>query len=116
MNAKQLAAIKNKLRLDRQVLEESLAANPDASGVVELDQTRQGRVSRIDAMQQQAMAQANQASGRRRLVAIDAALSRIEEGFYGQCAECGESIAAARLAARPEVRMCLECKAASEAP
>lgn len=98
----------------RRALQESLAVNPEAAEAVELDQTRQGRVSRMDAMQQQAMAVANRATGKARLVAIDAALARIAAGDYGECVECGEEIAAARLAAQPETRLCIVCKARSE--
>lgn len=108
------AELRNKLLSQQAALQESLAANPDATSAVELDQTRQGRLSRMDAMQQQAMAVANRASGRARLAAIEAALSRIETGEYGACLECGEEIAAARLAARPEARLCIVCKARSE--
>lgn len=106
--------LRKMLMKQRAGLLESLAANPDAAKTVELDQTRQGRVSRMDAMQQQAMAVANRASSRARLVAIDAALARMDAGNYGDCLECGEAIAAQRLAARPEARLCIACKARSE--
>lgn len=114
MSADQLEALRKQLLRERAAVEESLATNPDAAAVVELDQTRQGRVSRIDAMQQQAMAKASQESGRQRLAAMDAALARIAGGSYGDCEECGEPIGPARLAARPEARLCIECKAAGE--
>ncbi len=114
MCAVQLEALRKQLLRERDAVEVSLATNPDAAAVVELDQTRQGRVSRIDAMQQQAMAQASQESGRQRLAAIDAALARIAQGSYGDCEECGEPISPARLTVRPEARLCIECKAAGE--
>lgn len=114
MQAARLKNLRAKLLTARRAIEESLAANQDAAAVVELDQTRQGRVSRVDALQQQAMAQASQASGRQRLVAIDEALKRIDAGHYGDCEECGEPISAARLEAWPEARQCVECKAAGE--
>ena len=114
MRSVSLKIFREQLLGERAALAESLAANPDAAAVVELDQTRQGRVSRIDAIQQQAMAQASQESGRQRLAAIDAALARVEKGSYGDCEECGEPISPARLAARPEARLCIECKAAGE--
>ena len=107
-------ALRAQLVRQRTMLLESLAATPDAADTVELDQTRQGRLSRMDAMQQQAMAQANRSSKRTRLAAIEAALSRIDAGDYGECRECGEMIAAARLKARPEARLCIVCKTRSE--
>lgn len=41
---------------------------------------------------------------------IDAALARMDEGTYGTCARCGKEIPAARLEARPESILCVECK------
>ena len=51
-----------------------------AAETVELDQTRQGRLSRMDAMQQQAMAQAARQRSDKRLRDITAALRRLEDG------------------------------------
>ncbi|HYD48533.1 MAG TPA: TraR/DksA family transcriptional regulator [Terriglobales bacterium] len=46
---------------------------------------------------------------------IDAALQRIIDGEYGNCARCGEEIAPARLQAVPATPFCVECAAAEEA-
>lgn len=76
---------------------------------VALDQDSVGRLSRIDAMQVQAMALAQ---ARRRVTeraAIDAALSRIEQGEYGYCIRCGDDIAPARLAHNPAATTCIQC-------
>ncbi|MBZ8133044.1 TraR/DksA C4-type zinc finger protein [Afifella sp. IM 167] len=81
---------------------------------VELDQQGVGRLSRMDAMQVQAMAMA---SGRRRTQRIDAlkaALARLESGEYGYCAICEEPIAVKRLKADPAARLCLACAAFEE--
>ncbi|MDJ0652914.1 MAG: TraR/DksA family transcriptional regulator [Xanthomonadales bacterium] len=80
-----------------------------AAAVVELDQARVGRLSRMDAMQQQAMAQA--ARGRRdaELRAITQALARIESGEYGWCLACDEEIAAGRLQVDPAATLCIQC-------
>ncbi|CAN5831341.1 hypothetical protein BH23ACT4_BH23ACT4_10810 [soil metagenome] len=43
---------------------------------------------------------------------VDAALARIEEGKYGECANCGKDIATARLEARPASILCIDCKTA----
>jgi DnaK suppressor protein len=81
---------------------------------VELDQTRVGRVSRIDAMQAQAMSVA--AAGRRdqEIARIDSALVRMGEGEYGYCLECGREIASARLEIDPAASHCIECAASLE--
>lgn len=76
---------------------------------VALDQDSVGRLSRIDAMQVQAMALAQ---GRRRQSersAIDAALHRIDEDEFGYCLKCGNDIAPARLEHNPAVTTCIEC-------
>lgn len=46
---------------------------------------------------------------REAIVALKAALLRMEEGSYGVCVECGGAIAAARLEARPEATHCINC-------
>lgn len=45
---------------------------------------------------------------------VDVALAKIEEGTYGECEECGEQIAVARLLARPVAQLCIDCKTAQE--
>jgi DnaK suppressor protein len=45
---------------------------------------------------------------------IDAALRRLEEGSYGDCFECGEEIAEARLRALPFAVRCKDCEEARE--
>ena len=81
----------------------------DSKAVVELDQQSVGRLSRMDAMQQQAMAQAQERSRQRELVMIEAALTRIGDGEYGYCVECGEEIAEKRLRLNPAVALCIAC-------
>jgi DnaK suppressor protein len=92
------------------------AGNDDTTGTktVELDQTRVGRVSRIDAMQSQAMSVA--AAGRREqeIGRIDAALRRMDEGEYGYCLECGQEIGAARLEIDKAASHCVKCAARLE--
>lgn len=44
---------------------------------------------------------------------VDAALERIAEGTYGNCAECGKKIGQARIEFRPESIYCVNCKAKS---
>ncbi len=81
---------------------------------VELDQTRQGRLSRMDAMQGQAMAQASEARRGQQIVRLKAALERIGRGDFGECLECGEAIAEARLRNDPAVTLCIDCAGAKE--
>lgn len=85
------------------------ALGKEARAPVTLQQDSVGRLSRVDAMQQQAMAQAE---GRRRQAErtrIKAALERIEEDEWGWCATCGEQIAEGRLRNDPSVAVCVGC-------
>jgi RNA polymerase-binding transcription factor DksA len=48
------------------------------------------------------------------LTGVDAALARMREGTYGDCIDCGVSIAPARLAAYPTAQRCITCQDAFE--
>lgn len=85
------------------------AVMTQAARPVELDQARIGRVSRVDALQQQAMSKEFDRRRRLELQRIEAALKRIEDGDYGGCLSCGESIASQRLAVDPATPVCINC-------
>ncbi len=85
------------------------------SDVVELDQTTQGRLSRMDALQGQAMAQEVARRREAEIRRIDAALQRIEDGEYGYCVTCGEEVALKRLELDPATPNCIECARGEEA-
>ncbi len=76
---------------------------------VELDQQSVGRLSRMDAMQQQEMAQAEARRRTSDLARIDQALKPLEEDEYGWCAECGDPIAYGRLEIDPMATHCIGC-------
>lgn len=76
---------------------------------VALDQTRVGRLSRMDAMQSQAM---NQAAQRRRVTQIkrlEAAVQRIDSNDYGYCEICNDLIIEGRLLLDPAAEFCVQC-------
>ncbi len=85
-----------------------------AARTVELDQTRVGRLSRMDALQGQAMSQ--EAVRRRGLALqrINTALTAIDDDEYGYCRDCDASIALARLNIDPAARLCIACAEKSE--
>lgn len=85
------------------------AGSAVARGAVELDQSRVGRLSRTDALQQQAMALASAQRRQTGIVRIDAALARLARGGYGFCTSCDEAIAPARLAHDPATPVCIDC-------
>lgn len=43
------------------------------------------------------------------IASVKRALVRIEDGTYGECVRCGGEIASARLEARPEAALCIDC-------
>tara|TARA_E500000331_G_scaffold83039_1_gene78796 strand:+ start:1260 stop:1559 length:300 start_codon:yes stop_codon:yes gene_type:complete len=81
----------------------------ESAAPVELDQQVQGRLSRMDAIQGQAMAQATIERRRVEISQIDAALQRMEEDEFGYCVECGEDIAPKRLELNPAIARCVDC-------
>ena len=83
--------------------------NADSRDTVVLDQTSVGRLSRMDAMQQQAMAKATRQNRTTEIQAIKNALLRLEEGEYGYCEDCGEEIPAKRLELNPTAVRCVSC-------
>jgi len=104
-----LSAIRDKLETRRRLLGQLISDHQEEARPVELDQTRVGRVSRIEAIQDQEMAKE---TGRRReseVGRIDAALQRIVDGDYGYCQACGEEIAVGRLELDPTVSVCIDC-------
>ena len=80
---------------------------------VSLDQESVGRLSRMDAIQVQAMALAAQRRRQAEKGRIEAALRRLDEGEFGYCAACGEPIAEGRLKHDPSVAQCIGCAAGS---
>ncbi len=76
---------------------------------VELDQQSVGRLSRMDAIQQQAMATAQENRRNGRVRALDAAIRRIKEEEFGWCDSCGALIGLPRLDLDPTVMRCREC-------
>jgi len=104
----QLAAQKASLEQLRGDLQALLST--DDTQAVELDQSRQGRLSRMDAMQQQAMAKAKRQAFQGQLRQVLAALRRIDEDDYGYCLNCDQPIPLGRLEVRPEAELCLTCQ------
>jgi len=86
----------------------------ESAAIVELDQTKVGRLSRMDALQAQAMAKASSERRDQTLRDIEAALKRIDNDDYGFCEECGEAINPKRLEFDPTVLLCIDCASKAE--
>lgn len=103
------AHFRHKLLQARRELTELQGVRNDAAATVKLDQTSVGRLSRMDAMQQQAMARSLGERATRSLQQIDAALRRCDENRYGMCLKCDEPIDPRRLELNPAVTRCMDC-------
>jgi len=103
------AAVEARLQTRRAELAGLTAAHEDDRRPVELDQARQGRLSRMEAMQEQAMAIEVERRREVELARVDTALERLAKEVYGLCVTCGEPIEPRRLAFDPSTPLCLGC-------
>jgi DnaK suppressor protein len=101
----------NKRRVE--VMGDDQATEEDRAPV-ELDESSVGRLSRMDAMQVHAMAEATHERRQAEIHRIDAALARMDAGDYGYCLSCDEKIPAKRLELDPAVPTCVACAARAE--
>ena len=104
----QKTELRGDLRALKTDLENLLAATGDGAQPVDLDEPI-GRLSRMDAIQQQKMTQANRARNTTRLAMVISALAADPDDEYGWCKRCEEPIGYARLKARPESPFCVGC-------
>lgn len=105
---------KEKLLALKQSLLKAQETGDTAERTVELDPSCVGRLSRMDAMQAQAMSIETGRRRREKLRQIAGALQRVGAEEYGDCQECGETIAPARLDFDPTVLLCIQCASAKE--
>lgn len=111
---KQLAEFASLLVKRRDELQSIAESAAQAAKPVELDQSRVGRLSRMDALQGQAMAQASERRQRLELQRVAAALGRMQQDDYGYCLGCGELIVNERLRVDPCATQCIACASARE--
>ncbi|WP_290793310.1 TraR/DksA C4-type zinc finger protein [Halomonas sp.] len=104
-----IQAIIRQLEDTRAVLIDDSLQSKESRATVMLDQQSVGRLSRMDALQGQAMAQAGEDRRQLLLRRIEAALARIGREEFGECIECGEWISAKRLQWDPTVLKCIDC-------
>lgn len=106
----ELAELQGLLEKARALGEQGLAASIANAKPVDLGLSI-GRLSRVDALQQQHMALAQRQRAELQLQQIRTALGRIASDTYGTCLNCGEPVGLARLRVRPETTLCRECQA-----
>jgi DnaK suppressor protein len=105
----QIEALREELDRGIERLEHSLRTTRRAARPVQLDQTSVGRLSRIDAIQNQRFTQGMQDRQQLKAALLQEALKRMEEGSFGVCEGCGETIDFQRLLLFVEARTCVRC-------
>ena len=114
LTEQKISELKLQLESQQASLEIQLQESDDNIKPVTLDQQSVGRVSRIDAIQQQQMASANHEQTMALLQQVIASLKRIETGDYGLCLICDEPVALPRLQAQPHTANCITCQSQQE--
>jgi DnaK suppressor protein len=109
LNMDELEQFRLKLLRMRAELQEQEETSRASGDTVELDQSRVGRLSRMDAMQAQQMALEVARRRQQQLLKIEGAMRRIESGEYGYCFVCGEEIDVRRLSIDPTNSRCTGC-------
>lgn len=109
MNPQLESMLRKQLEDELHGIEATAKERDSASATVVLDQQAVGRLSRMDAMQQQAMAQAETRRAAARVKSIRSALAKIGDEDYGLCEACDEPIAEGRLRVDPAVLLCIAC-------
>jgi DnaK suppressor protein len=109
MEQDQLNAFRQALISLRGEIEQVRSANREAASTVALDQSMVGRLSRMDALQAQQMAQETARRRQIQMQKIDSALRRMDAREYGYCLTCDEEIAVARLEFDPASTRCINC-------
>jgi DnaK suppressor protein len=114
LDHEQLEELHRDLLADRLHLEEHLQLSEEGAKPVQLG-TPIGRLSRMDAIQQQEMTKASRSTNETKLRQIKASLEAHQKGEYGYCRSCESPIGYRRLKARPEAPFCLRCQDSREA-
>lgn len=109
LNAKEIAQFRAQLLKEMEGLVAEDEGSAEDRSTVVLDQQSVGRLSRMDAMQRQAMAQATARRRQGRAARIKAAIGRIDDGEFGYCIDCGEEIPSRRLSLDPTLPTCVSC-------
>lgn len=104
-----IAALKANLIAERKDILHDAEVTAAGRATVVLDQTAVGRLSRMDALQNQAMQLETERRREVEIRRIDAALKRIEDDKFGYCTSCGEAIEKKRLEMDPSTPLCVDC-------
>ena len=108
MDVDRLAYFRKRMEELERDIREDMDSNPEDSGVVELDSSI-GRLSRMDALQNQQMALELKRRQENQLLRIENAFKRLAKGQYGLCGKCKKPIEEERLEVFPDTVTCVRC-------
>lgn len=108
MDDKARAALKEKIEATITSLEKEIVQLEEASEPVSPDNSI-GRITRMDAINNKGVAEANLRTARRKLTNLKIALGKIDSPSFGLCSSCGKGIQPARLMYMPESALCVRC-------
>ena len=109
MDNKNLLDLETQINTELESLNEEEKRAVGSEKVVLLDPQSVGRLSRMDALQMQAMARAQKDRRNFRKIALKKSLERIKLNEYGLCIVCEEEINIKRLKVNPTVLQCIDC-------
>ncbi|WP_417429236.1 TraR/DksA family transcriptional regulator [Kiloniella sp.] len=104
-----LKKVATKLEKRKTEISDVRTSSQQSRDVVELDQSKVGRLSRMDALQSQAMSLESERRRQVELNKIATTLTRLQNGNYGYCLRCDEEIQIKRLELDPTVTLCIDC-------
>jgi DnaK suppressor protein len=107
-------ALQKRLKQMRKEVEKLSESTEQDRQPVTLDQTTVGRLSRMDALQTQAMQLETERRRSMEIQRIDSALQRLDDGEFGYCVSCGIDIEPKRLENNPTTPTCFDCAQLSE--
>ncbi len=108
MNKIELDSFRIKLENAFKEIGKYLKSSEESAAVVEPDKSL-GRLSRMEAMQDQQLVLEMRRRKKRQLAEIKSALLRLDMNRYGTCIFCGHEISRERLDASPETQTCVKC-------
>ena len=68
-----------------------------------------GRLTRVDAVQAGYVSDELRRQMRAELARVERALRSLDEGTFGLCRSCGDPLSEARLEAKPDATLCVQC-------
>lgn len=109
MNTQERHQLTKRVRTLLEDLDKEDALARHSQGIVHLDQQSVGRLSRMDALQVQAMAKATQSRRDQQRARLNRFLAASDDPDLGTCEACGEDIPFGRLKLDPTTSLCVEC-------